>query len=204
MRNACKAYEQKVGRCGARSPREAGARKEVVTNMGFEDEAVHELWTTVWGHRSAMQREMVRGAHGEAFAIRQLAHIGTMTPSQLADAMHATSGRVSTLLASMEKKGLVTREVDPDDRRVVRVSLTEAGRERGRRDMREMRDAVCWIFSQMGERRTREFLDLTGEFMTYMSICRPGKPRPTPDEVRAAFDERAKCRETDSGQGSRE
>ena len=159
-------------------------------DMGFEDEAVHELWTTVWGHRSAMQREMMRGAHGEAFAIRQLAHVGTMTPSQLADSMHATSGRVSTLLASMEKKGLVTREADPDDRRVVRVSLTEAGREHGRRDMQEMRDAVCWIFSQMGERRTREFLDLSREFMTYMSICLPGKPRPTPEEVQAAFEKR--------------
>ena len=158
--------------------------------MGFEDDAVRELWATVWGHRSVMQREMMRGAHGEAFAIRQLAHAGTMTPSQLADAMHATSGRISTLLASMEKKGLVTRETDPDDRRVIRVSLTEAGRERGRSDMQEMRDAVCWIFAQMGERRTREFLDLTSEFMTYMSICLPGKPRPTPQEVRAVFAER--------------
>lgn len=167
--------------------------------MGFEDDAVHELWSTMWGHRSAMQREMMRGAHGEAFAIRQLAHVGTMTPSQLADAMHATSGRVSTLLSSMEKKGLVTREADPDDRRVVRVSLTDAGRERGRADMKEMRDAVCWIFAQMGERRTREFLDLTGEFMTYMSICRPGKPRPTPQEVRAAFAERERRAESEHG-----
>ncbi|MCH9276813.1 MarR family transcriptional regulator [Bifidobacterium amazonense] len=156
--------------------------------MGFEQEAVDELWRHAWCHRSDMQRELTRGGQGEAFAIRQLAHRGTMTPSQLAVAINATSGRVSTLLSSMEKKGLITREVDPDDRRVVRVNLTDAGRERGRRDMQEARDAVCWIFSQMGERRTREFVELTREFVTYMSICRPGKPRPTPDEVRKAFE----------------
>ena len=54
----------------------------------------------------------------------------------------------------------------------------------------EMRSAICWIFSQMGERRTREFVDLLSEFSTYMAICHPGAPRPTPDEVRAAFAER--------------
>ena len=84
---------------------------------------------------------------------------------------------------------MVIREPDPDDRRVVHVRLTDAGRETARRDMEEMRSAVCWIFSQMGERRTREFVDLSREFMTYMSICRPGEPRPTADEVRKAFEQ---------------
>ncbi|KAB8288344.1 MarR family transcriptional regulator [Bifidobacterium ramosum] len=156
--------------------------------MGFEQEAVDELWRTAWCHRSDMQRELARGAQGEMFAIRQLAHHGTMTPSQLAVALNATSGRISTLLSAMEKKGLITREIDPADRRVVLVNLTDEGRERGQLDMQEARDAICWIFSQMGERRTREFVDLTREFMTYMSICRPGKPRPTPEEVRKAFE----------------
>jgi len=39
----------------------------------------------------------------------------------------------------------------------------------------------------VGERRAREFVDLTEEFTTYMSLCMPGKPRPTADEVKAAF-----------------
>ena len=38
-----------------------------------------------------------------------------------------------------------------------------------------------------GERRTREFVELMKEFSVYMSICRPGQPRPTPEEVRKAF-----------------
>ena len=155
--------------------------------MGFEEEAVHELWTNVWCHKSQMERDIAKGAQGESFVIRQLAHMGMMTPKQLAESMRATSGRISAVLAALEKKGQITRESDPDDRRVVRVRLTDAGRERGRKDMAEMREAVCWIFSQMGERRTREFVELTKEFSVYMSICRPGKPRPTPQEVREAF-----------------
>ncbi|PST46135.1 MarR family transcriptional regulator [Bifidobacterium callitrichos] len=157
--------------------------------MGFEQEAFDELATKVWCHKSAMQREVTRGSHGEHFVIRQLAVHGAMTPSQIADALRVSSGRVSTVLSALEKKGMIVRESDPDDRRVVHVRLTRDGETTARRDMEEMRSAVCWIFSQMGERRTREFVDLSREFMTYMSICRPGESRPTAEEVRKAFEQ---------------
>lgn len=155
--------------------------------MGYEQEAVDALFACMKGNRSKMQREMLRGTHGESFILHDLLHRGTLTPSQMAASMGATSGRVSTVLAALERKGLITRGVDPDDRRVVCVSLTDAGRERARADMAQMRDTVCWIFGQMGERRTREFVALTEEFMTYMSLCHPGGARPTPEEVREAF-----------------
>ena len=115
--------------------------------MGFEREALSELYASVWGNRSKMQKEFARGAHGEPFILHELALRGTMTPSQLASSLKASSGRISTVLAALEKKGLITRDIDPDDRRIIRVNLTDA-------------------------------------------ICHPGAPRPTPDEVRAAFAER--------------
>lgn len=158
--------------------------------MGYEQEAVDALFACMKGSRSKMQRQMLRGTHGELFVLHELLHRGMLTPSQMAASMGTTSGRVSTVLAALEKKGLIVRDVDPDDRRVVCVNLTDAGRERAQADMAEMRDAVCWIFSQMGERRTREFVELAEEFTTYLSLCHPGGPRPTPEEVRAAFAER--------------
>ena len=155
--------------------------------MGFEQEAFEQLVHVTWGKRSRMQREMLRGAKGEPFVVQQLYIKGPMTPSQIAQAMGATTGRVSTLLAGLEKKGQIVREPDPDDRRSVHVRLIESGEERTHRQREDMREAVCWIFSQMGERRTREFIDLTAEFTTYMTLCMPGKPRPTPEQVAEAF-----------------
>ena len=146
--------------------------------MGFEREALSELYASVWGNRSKMQKEFARGVHGEPFILHELALRGTMTPSQLASSLKASSGRISTVLSALEKKGQITRESDPDDRRVVHVNLTEAGRERAERQRESMREAICWIFSQMGERRTREFVDLLSEFSTYMAICHPGAPDP--------------------------
>lgn len=160
--------------------------------MGFEQEAVSELYASVWGNRSKMQREFTRGAHGEQFVLRELSLKGTQTPSQLATALQASSGRISAVLSSLEKKGWITRDIDSNDRRIIRVNLTDSGREESHRMIDEMRSAICWIFSQMGERRTREFVDLLSEFTTYMSICHPGQPRPTPEQVRGAFAERDK------------
>ena len=72
--------------------------------MGFEQEAYDELVAKVWCHRSDMQREVTRGSHGEHFVIRQLAVRGAMTPSQIADSLRVSSGRVSTVLSALEKR----------------------------------------------------------------------------------------------------
>ena len=152
--------------------------------MGFERESFDKLMKVVWGKKSQMQQAMSRDSKGEPFIIRELEFKGAQTPSQLATALKVTSGRISTLLAALEKKGLIEREVD---RRIVHVNLTEQGRAKAKQQREDMRDAVCWVFSQMGERRTREFVDLTEEFATYVTICIPGQPRPTAEEVKQAF-----------------
>lgn len=118
--------------------------------MGFEQELFRDLMGNIWNKKSLMQQEMVKGARGESFAVQELYRKGPLTPSQLASAMKATAGRVSTLLAGLEKKGQIAREPDPDDRRIVHVSLTQTGKERAEKQRDDMRDAVCWIFSQMG------------------------------------------------------
>ena len=96
--------------------------------MGFERESFDKLMKVVWGKKSQMQQAMSRDSKGEPFIIRELEFKGAQTPSQLATALKVTSGRISTLLAALEKKGLIEREVDPNDRRIVHVNLTEQGR----------------------------------------------------------------------------
>ena len=96
--------------------------------MGFERESFDKLMKVVWGKKSQMQQAMSRDSKGEPFIIRELEFKGAQTPSQLATALKVTSGRISTLLAALEKKGLIEREVDPNDRRIVHVNLTEIGR----------------------------------------------------------------------------
>lgn len=155
--------------------------------MDYRLEAVHEVMFAMWASRSRATRSFERGVQGEMFVLRELAFQGPRTPSQLAKAMGATSGRVSTILAALTKKDWIVRTADLKDRRSVVVELSEEGRRAFRQHGDELVKRLEWVFSQMGECRTRDFVGLLGEFMTYLSICDPDGPEPTSEQVQSAF-----------------
>jgi DNA-binding MarR family transcriptional regulator len=52
-----------------------------------------------------------------------------LTPTELFQSLMVTSGTMTNRIDQLEKKGLVERQRDPDDRRGVLVVLTQSGRE---------------------------------------------------------------------------
>ena len=81
------------------------------------------------GHSNAM-----KPAQWEALRYVSRANRFSRTPGALTAYLGATKGTVSQTLMSLERAGLVSKTVDAADRRSVRLDLTEAGRERLRRD----------------------------------------------------------------------
>lgn len=63
----------------------------------------------------------------QALRYLAIANRFSRTPGALAAWLGQTKGTVSQTVAALERKGLVERTGDPDDRRLVRLSLTEAG-----------------------------------------------------------------------------
>jgi MarR family transcriptional regulator, organic hydroperoxide resistance regulator len=55
-----------------------------------------------------------------------------LTQSEIAEQLAVQGATVTTMLQRMEEAGLVARHRDPDDNRLVRVYLTDAGRQRER------------------------------------------------------------------------
>ena len=155
--------------------------------MGFEQESLDELIEHMRGRGAAMQERLTHSTKGEPLVLHELAVHGTRTPSQLAAAADTTSGRISAVLASLEKKGFITRTTDPNDRRVTLVNMTEAGRAADQRNFEVLCSTVCWVFSQMGEEHTRQLVDRMNEFATYLSLCGPDGARPTQEQIDEAF-----------------
>ena len=137
--------------------------------MDYQLEAVHELMFAMWASRSKATRSFERGAQGEMFVLRELSFQGARTPSQLAQAMGATSGRISSILASLTKKGWIVRTGDPQDRRSVVVELSDEGR----RAVRQRSDRL----------------------IENLSICEPDGSYPTVEQVEEAFERRARLHE---------
>jgi DNA-binding MarR family transcriptional regulator len=51
-----------------------------------------------------------------------------MSASDLARAIVLTSGGMTPVLDQLEERGLITRQIDPEDRRARRITITEKGR----------------------------------------------------------------------------
>lgn len=65
----------------------------------------------------------------QVLVLRELASVpGSLRPSDLAERLDVTPGTVTPLVDRLIRAELVTRERDPGDRRVLRLSLTPAGR----------------------------------------------------------------------------
>jgi len=80
--------------------------------------------------RSIHCRQFARGLNPAQWeALRYLARANhySRTPSALAEYLHTTKGTASQTLKSLEGKGYVRRVAVPEDRRAVRLDVTEAG-----------------------------------------------------------------------------
>lgn len=76
----------------------------------------------------AMSRHRLSPAARQALGALD-GHDGPLSPGEVADRLLLTPGSITSLLDTLERRGLVDRAHDPDDRRRVLVQITDAGRE---------------------------------------------------------------------------
>ncbi|HEV2889267.1 MAG TPA: MarR family transcriptional regulator [Frankiaceae bacterium] len=89
-----------------------------------------------------------------------------LTQREVAERCYVTPATVTGVVDTLERDGLVTRVRGADDRRVVKVCLTDEGRARLARTKREaarQMDAVFGDLSARDEAVVRRFLDRTIE-----------------------------------------
>jgi DNA-binding MarR family transcriptional regulator len=80
---------------------------------------------------------------------RLFAHDG-MTQSEIADQLAVQGATITNMLQRMEEAGLVTRRRDAEDNRLVRVYLTDAGREKERSINEQLMKLQDTIFEGIG------------------------------------------------------
>jgi DNA-binding MarR family transcriptional regulator len=104
-------------------------------------------------YRSASDACMDRiGMHrAQAMLLCKLFSHNGMTQSEIADQLSVQGATVTNMLQRMEDAGLVTRHRDTEDNRLVRVYLTEAGRERERSINEQFMQLQEAVFQGMSE-----------------------------------------------------
>lgn len=79
--------------------------------------------------------------------------------NELAKNMRITKSAVSKMLGNLERRELVERAVDPDNRRNTFVFLTEQGAELCEMQHERLRQFLQQVAAELGEQRYREILD---------------------------------------------
>ena len=103
---------------------------------------------------------------------------GPVTLGELAAFEQVAPPTMTKVVEKLESRGFVTRRVDPDDRRVARVTVTAAGtryleRTRARR--------TAWLAGRLGELEPEQLAQLTSTIELLEAII--GEPDCQPDSV---------------------
>lgn len=117
--------------------------------------------------RNGPQKQIGKHAQGECFVLRCLARsTKPLLPSDLSTMAQSSTARIAVVLNTLEKKGYVTRAIDPTDRRRVLVSLTPAGAEYIHGVRQQMRQRMRQLLEELGEADAKEYLRITERILS--------------------------------------
>ncbi|MHB8606190.1 MAG: MarR family winged helix-turn-helix transcriptional regulator [Thermoplasmatota archaeon] len=84
-------------------------------------------------------------------ALHVITRANDTTPRELAERLHVTPATVTGLLNKLEEGGLVARERDDDDRRVVHLRVTAKGDQVVKRIRARWRESLATVFETLSD-----------------------------------------------------
>ena len=130
--------------------------------------------------KHGMPHEEISAAmRGEMAVLRLLAMENrALTAGEISRMLHMTTSRIAAVLGALDKKALIVRSTDAQDKRRVQVTLTTKGLAICHRKKQAALKNISNALSQLGEKDAREFVRL----MRRMNDVLPPPPPPCMDE----------------------
>jgi DNA-binding MarR family transcriptional regulator len=92
---------------------------------------------------------------------------GGFRVSELASAFNITASGITQLVTSLEEQGHISRRMDPEDRRAVLVSLTDAGLRLAQSMWASVDATFSGLVEHLGQEKSRRLLALLTEVTQY-------------------------------------
>lgn len=109
-------------------------------------EQLYNILFQIMGNKK--NASLIESLRGENAVLTYLVHHSTeIHPSELAEKLSLVPGRMTDILNTLEKKGMIRREKDPEDRRRVLVMITP----KGIRNVTERREQIRMQYSGLYE-----------------------------------------------------
>lgn len=118
------------------------------------------------------QKMITEPMQGEMFALIYIAQKGdSVLPGEIGSEMNISSARVAAALKNLEKKGLITRQIDLTDRRKILVSLTVEGKNFAEHHREMASSYAIKMLEFLGEHDAMEFIRIIGRLTEYDPKC---------------------------------
>jgi len=98
------------------------------------------------------------GAHSEIIVLIFIEQKEKVVPKDISEAMGVSSARIAIVLNDFADKGLITREIDDDDRRRIIVKLTPEGKKFATEQKQIFADKMTEFLSLLGEHDAKEYV----------------------------------------------
>ena len=127
--------------------------------LDFEQMAQEYLETMYYMRKINSHKEIHDSVHGENFVLLFISQRGgKVIPSDISNEMGISTARVAAALNSLEKKGLIIRRIDAEDRRRILIDLTDSGMEQVKNHYTMVLSMVKNMLHFLGEKDAKEFI----------------------------------------------
>lgn len=130
--------------------------------MDYERMAKDYMETMFRMRKRGPQKQISDSMHGENVILDIISHHEGFTPSDISNEMGITTARVAAVLNSLETKGMITRQIDTEDRRRIVIELTEAGKKQVQNHYERIMGTVINMLRYLGEEDSMELIRIMG------------------------------------------
>lgn len=106
---------------------------------------------------------------GQFTVMAQLDRSGSATSSQLGKLLHVTPGAVTQFIDSLLDEGYVSREKDPDDKRVTHLSLTPDGQRRYNRLQERRKEIFRRVYGNLSDEELRALTGIQTTMLRHLN-----------------------------------
>lgn len=125
------------------------------------------MFEIVGNKKNAALIESLRGEN--AVLTYLMRHVEEVHPGDIADALSLVPGRMTDILKTLEKKGMIRREKDPEDGRRVLVRITPKGSRSVMERREQIREQYSGLYETLGLEDTVRLIELLKKVTVYFN-----------------------------------
>lgn len=127
--------------------------------MDYKDLALEFMEVMHQTRKRSISKQLDDSMRGEHFVLNYVSeHEGNVIPSDISNEMGISSARIAAALNGLEKKGLVIRSIDPQDRRRILIDMTDSGREQVKTHSQRVLDTSISMMEHLGEEDAKNYI----------------------------------------------